>query len=79
MGESKRVVLYRASQSGSSKIKQSGQERGVAPCVINDPWHGYRQKLRVFFREADYGVAGAMALSPMSAATVGSMASAHRR
>ena len=38
--------------------------------------HGYRQKIGVFFREADYGAAGAIALSPMSAATVDSMASA---
>src|SRR5262245_11943108 len=45
MGESKRVVPYRVSQSGSSKVKLSGHERGVAPCAINDPWHGYRQKI----------------------------------
>src|SRR5215470_15429087 len=53
------------------KVNRVGKHEALPHCAVNDPYHtATAKKLRVFFREADYGAAGAIALSPMSTATV---------
>src|SRR5262245_46993603 len=53
------------------KVNRVGKREALPHCAVNDPYHtATAKKLRVFFREADYGAAGAIALSPMSTATV---------
>ena len=52
------------------KVNRVGKREALPHCAVNDPYHtATAKKLRVFFREADYGAAGAIALSPMSTAT----------